>query len=181
MIRRMGAPPDQDDSDDDRRDDPRQPIELKVEYKRLNAFFADYTKNISRGGTFIQTSKPLPIGTEFVFKLYVPALEEPLRIRGEVRWIVDPPAEQPKKKAGAGADEAGDETVTAPPPGGDEVPGMGIRFVYADDEERGQVEQLVERLMVGSLGHLVYRKLMNQDRGGGGGGGGSGGGANGLG
>ena len=40
---------------DDRRGDPRQPIELKVEYKRLNAFFADYTKNISRGVTFIQT------------------------------------------------------------------------------------------------------------------------------
>ena len=30
-------------------------IELTVEYKRMNAFFADYTKNISRGGTFIRT------------------------------------------------------------------------------------------------------------------------------
>jgi type IV pilus assembly protein PilZ len=30
----------------------------------MNAFFADYTKNISRGGTFIRTDKPLDIGTE---------------------------------------------------------------------------------------------------------------------
>jgi len=55
--------------DDDRRGDSRAPIELKVEYKRLNSFFADYTKNISRGGSFIGTEKPLPVGTEFVFAL----------------------------------------------------------------------------------------------------------------
>ncbi|HKO52206.1 MAG TPA: PilZ domain-containing protein, partial [Polyangiaceae bacterium] len=52
---------------DDRRSGFRAPIELKVEYKRLNTFFADYTKNISRGGTFIATDKPLPVGTDFVF------------------------------------------------------------------------------------------------------------------
>ena len=58
------------------------PIELTVEYKRLNAFFADYTKNIGRGGTFIRTEKALPIGTEFTFKLVIPTLPEPIRIRG---------------------------------------------------------------------------------------------------
>jgi type IV pilus assembly protein PilZ len=43
--------------------EPRAPIELKVEYKRINSFFADYTRNISKGGTFIKTTKPLAIGT----------------------------------------------------------------------------------------------------------------------
>ncbi|HEY3237171.1 MAG TPA: PilZ domain-containing protein, partial [Polyangiaceae bacterium] len=62
----------------------RAPIELKVEYKRLNSFFADYTKNISRGGTFIGTEKPLPVGTEFVFALEIPALQKPLELRGKV-------------------------------------------------------------------------------------------------
>ena len=33
----------------------RAPIELKVEYKKMNTFFSDYTKNISKGGTFIKT------------------------------------------------------------------------------------------------------------------------------
>jgi type IV pilus assembly protein PilZ len=136
----------------DRRGDPRQPIELKVEYKRLNAFFADYTKNISRGGTFIQTSKPLPVGTEFVFKLYVPTLEQALQIRGQVKWIVEPPADGSQPPA---------ETDGNPM-----VPGMGIRFVYSDDGERKHIEHLVERLMVDSLGQVVYRKLMTQgDRG----------------
>jgi uncharacterized protein (TIGR02266 family) len=75
----MDEPDSQDGGadDDDSRGDPRAPIELKVEYKRLNSFFADYTKNISRGGTFIKTNRPLPIGTEFVFKLFVPAARSP--------------------------------------------------------------------------------------------------------
>jgi len=38
---------------EDKRQTERVPIELKVEYKRLNTFFSDYTKNISKGGTFI--------------------------------------------------------------------------------------------------------------------------------
>ena len=43
----------------ERRREMRAPIELKVEYKRLNSFFADYTRNISRDGMFIKTLKPL--------------------------------------------------------------------------------------------------------------------------
>ncbi len=44
-----------DGHEGDRRKDQREPIELQVSYKRLNTFFADYTRNISRGGTFIGT------------------------------------------------------------------------------------------------------------------------------
>ena len=58
----------------DRRREARAPIELKVEYKRLNTFFYDYTKNISKGGTFIKTEKPLDIGTIFLFKLMLPTI-----------------------------------------------------------------------------------------------------------
>src|SRR5262245_39150302 len=135
MIAAMSAP----DDGEDRRLDPREPIELKVEYERLNAFFADYTKNISRGGTFIQTRKPLPIGTEFLFQLFIPTLEQPLEIRGRVKWVVEP------EREGAGPDGT--------------PAGMGIRFVYATPDEQRQIERLVERLMVDSLGQVVYRKL----------------------
>lgn len=135
----------------ERREHPRRHIELKVEYKRLNAFFSDYTKNISQGGTFIRTTKPLQVGTEFVFKLFVPKLEEPLRLRGEVKWIIT--EDQCTASAGQGAEGE---------PGAD--PGMGIRFVYADDDERQRIEQIVEKLMVDSLGQLLYSKLMSSGR-----------------
>ena len=66
----------------------RASINLKVEYQRLNAFFADYTTNISKGGTFISTNEPLDVGTEFAFKLDVPGVEEVLSLKGIVRWVV---------------------------------------------------------------------------------------------
>lgn len=127
-----------------RREFPRAPIELKVEYKKLNTFFADYTKNICQGGTFIKTRKPLAVGTEFVFKLVVPKLEQELALRGEVRWVV---------KEGE-----------PPPPGidPDHEPGMGIRFLYADDAERRRIETIVEKLMIDSLGQLLFSKLMTR-------------------
>lgn len=126
---------------DERRNTARHAIELKVEYKRLNKFFADYTANICNGGTFIKTDKPLDVGTEFVFKLFVPKLEEPLRIKGEVKWVVQP------------EDIAEDDSKRRP--------GMGIRFIYRDDDERRRLETAVEKLMVDSLGQLLYSKLMS--------------------
>ena len=77
-------------TESDRRSAQRAAIELSVEYKRLNTFFADYTRNISKGGTFIRTDRPLAIGTEFVFALSIRGLAEPLRLRGRVKWIVMP-------------------------------------------------------------------------------------------
>jgi type IV pilus assembly protein PilZ len=128
---------------DDRREYARQAIELKVEYKRLNTFFSDYTRNISRGGTFIGTARPLPVGTEFVFKLFIPRLDEPVRLRGQVQWVVS-------------EDDVADDD------GGE--PGMGIRFVYRDDGERQAIERTIEKLMVDSLGQLLYSKLMDRGR-----------------
>ena len=112
----------------------RAPIELKVDYKKLNSFFADYTKNISKGGTFIKTKKPLPIGTRFLFKLTVPHREQPFELLGEVVW------------------SKGD---------GDE-PGMGIRFIYGSDGQRAEFEAVVEQLMEDSLGDDLTSQLLNR-------------------
>lgn len=126
---------------DERRAEVRAPIELKVEYKRINSFFADYTKNISRGGTFIKTGRPLPIGTEFLFKLYVPQLNSALEIHGEVQWIVS------------------EQDVLD---GKHEEAGMGIRFVYRQGASRDEVTRVVEKLMVDSLGQRLYTRLMDR-------------------
>jgi len=127
-----------DDQDDDRRRVQRTPIELKVEYKRLNTFFADYTKNISRGGSFIATEKPLPVGTEFVFALGVPGFSAPLRLRGKVIWVT--PAVEATKANPAG---------------------MGIEFQY-DEHERRAKEGMVERLMSTELGEHLTTKLLGR-------------------
>jgi type IV pilus assembly protein PilZ len=113
---------------------PRAPIELKVDYKKLNSFFADYTKNISKGGTFIKTGKPLPIGTRFLFKLTVPQRPAPFELIGEVVWATAEGAEA----------------------------GMGIKFVYATTQQRGDFEGVVEQLMADSLGPELTGRLLNK-------------------
>jgi type IV pilus assembly protein PilZ len=122
----------------ERRVETRRPIELKVEYKRLNTFFADYTKNISRGGTFIKTARPLPVGTEFLFKLFIPGRKDPLTIHGEVQRIVSE------------AESEGDGQ------------GMAIKFVYREGDPQAEIARTVEAIMSDSLGPRLYSKLMDQ-------------------
>lgn len=114
---------------------PRAPIELKVEYRRVNSFFADYTRNISHGGTFIATNSPLPIGTRFRFLLSLPGYDAPYELLGEVTW----------SKA------EGDN------------PGMGICFIWNDEALRQQFEDSVEKMMEESLGPELSRKLLKKD------------------
>jgi type IV pilus assembly protein PilZ len=125
------------DPEAEKRGGERSAIRLKVDYRRLNSFFADYTKNISKGGTFIRTSKPLGVGTEFVFVLSLPTLNEQLQLNGEVMWVVT------------------DAQATE-----DQPPGMGIKFRFDNDGDRLKVEQFVERLMVNALGEHISHRLL---------------------
>ena len=113
----------------------RAPIELKVDYKKMNSFFADYTKNISKGGTFIKTKKPLAIGTRFLSKLTIPHRPDPFELLGEVVW----------SKADG------------------EEPGMGIRFIYQTEAQRAEFEGVVEKLMADSLGPDLTQKLLQKE------------------
>jgi type IV pilus assembly protein PilZ len=123
----------------ERRSSPRHAITLRVDYKRMNTFFADYAKNISKGGTFIRTGKPLDVGTEFVFVLSIPEQEDHLQLQGEVIWIIDPSQATEDRPAG-----------------------MGIRFKFVDDEERAELERFVEKLMSEKLGKSVASKLLGK-------------------
>ena len=123
----------------DKRSSSRSAITLRVDYKRLNTFFADYTKNISKGGTSIRTAEPLDVGTQFLFVLSFPSSEGQLQLKGEVMWTVS------------------DERATSEQPSG-----MGIRFLFADDGERERVASFVEKLMADALGEHISSKLLKR-------------------
>jgi type IV pilus assembly protein PilZ len=127
------------DRQEDKRYEDRAAIQLRVDYKRINTFFADYTKNISKGGTFIRTTKPLDVGTEFVFVLSVPSHNTQLALKGEVVWIVT------EEKASS-----------------DNPAGMGIKFKFTNDEERVKVDDFVEKLMDETLGRHISTKLLKK-------------------
>ncbi len=117
----------------------RVPIEIKVEYKRINAFIADFTRDISSGGLFVRTDQPLPAGTEALFTLSIPRLETPITLKGVVRRVVSP---------GAPGVEAG----------------MGVELLFQDDQERIALKHVVDALMVEHLGEALFRRLVESSK-----------------
>ena len=60
------------------------------------------TRNISLGGAFVETTAPLPSQTRLLIRFRIPTQSQPIEVGGEVRWVE--------------------------PGGGEQLPGMGIRF-----------------------------------------------------
>src|SRR5262245_5074090 len=63
---------------------PRLPVHLSVRYEDGAELAASFIRSLSRGGVFIRTSRPLPIGTDLVMEIHLDA--EPIRVRGRVVW-----------------------------------------------------------------------------------------------
>jgi uncharacterized protein (TIGR02266 family) len=84
------------------RSDMRIQKTLSLTYKDDQAFISAYTSNISTGGLFIKTDKPLRLGDQFLLRLQVPALHEPLKVSCEVAWVRGPSEVTAKEPAGMG-------------------------------------------------------------------------------
>ena len=96
--------------------------ELPVAYRTVGSFLTDWATDISQGGMFINTRKPLPVGTEVKILLQLPTVEAPLGLSGRVTRV-----------SGHGG-------------GAGDVSGMGIQFTDVDPSRREQLEQIVKRL-----------------------------------
>lgn len=92
--------------DFNRRIEPRVNQSLLLEFKDRNSFLKAYTSNISTGGLFIETAKPLKPGSQLPIKLQLPGLSERLRIKCEVMWA--------RKKKDDDSNR---------------LPGMGVKFI----------------------------------------------------
>ncbi len=123
----------------ERREFGRAAVELPIEYERLNALLSDYTHNISRGGTFIRTDRPLPVGTMLHFNIMAPQLGDPIVLRGAVRWVVRPEDARPERPSG-----------------------MGIAFEFDSPSQKAALQGRLDRLMVASLGLAVFEQLMGR-------------------
>ena len=96
--------------------------ELLVAYRTVDGFITDWAVNISRGGIFINTRKPLSVGTTVKLIISLPDTPFPFDLTGRVMRVneFDNPSNQ--------------------------VPGMGIEFIDVDEEKRARIERFVERL-----------------------------------
>ena len=88
-----GGPP-------DHRRTARVPVALELEYRSAGAFLVAYTTNLSKGGIFIESSDPLPIGTVVAMRLHAPHTPT-CDVQGTVAWL-RPESTGPGQPAGMG-------------------------------------------------------------------------------
>jgi type IV pilus assembly protein PilZ len=107
---------------DNKRKTPRLHHEIPVAYRTVGSFLSDWATNISRGGLFINTRKPLALGTAVKILIQLPGEPFPSHLEGVVT------------------------RVTAFDNSQNMVPGMGLEFTNVDAERRAELDRFVERL-----------------------------------
>jgi len=96
--------------------------ELPVSYRSVGSFLSDWATNISHGGLFINTRKPLPVGTDVKILIQLPGAAFPYELHGRVARVTE-------------FDNAANM-----------VPGMGIQFMAVDEARRRELDEFVTRL-----------------------------------
>ncbi|HEX2674589.1 MAG TPA: PilZ domain-containing protein [Polyangiaceae bacterium] len=72
---------------EDKRVHPRVVVNTPVSYEVKNgAAFTGLVKDISIGGTFVETTEVVPFGTEVTIVARFPGTKADLRLPGTVRW-----------------------------------------------------------------------------------------------
>ncbi len=97
---------------------------IPVAYKSVGSFLSDWATNISHGGLFINTRKPLAVGTAVRILIQLPGTSFPCELAGRVTRVAE-----------------FDNHANM-------VPGMGIEFTGIDDARRREIDSFVERLRV---------------------------------
>lgn len=62
---------------------------LPLEYRNAGHLLVSYCTNLSRGGLFLPTPEPLPVGQALTLVLRVPGRDRPVTVEAKVRWIRD--------------------------------------------------------------------------------------------
>ena len=105
---------------EERRADPRVPVELEVHYRSAQEFLTAYTVNISGGGIFIKTREPLPLNQVVHLRFTLPGIAHVFNLHGLVVW-------------------------TNPQPSRSSFPsGMGIKFMNLDPEGKKLIAGFVK-------------------------------------
>ncbi len=105
------------------REHPRYPVSLRVDYSTRDAFLANHVSNLSRGGLFIASERPLPVNAELDLVLILPGAEARIQARGRVIWNYDI--------------RKGTSHVT---------PGMGIKFLDMPSSDRQRLADYLATL-----------------------------------
>ena len=62
----------------------RVPCRIPINYAAYDRLYSNHIKNISPGGLFIQTRRPLLVGDEIIMTFRLEGNEKPLKLKGEI-------------------------------------------------------------------------------------------------
>ncbi len=105
----------------ERRRQRRVPVQIQIQYESADGFFQDYVRNLSLGGIFIETPKPLPMNTKLKVQFSLPDMNSPIVAEGVVVHTLR--VGQPKNPS---------------------VSGMGIRFSELEPSSKETLESYLQ-------------------------------------
>jgi uncharacterized protein (TIGR02266 family) len=98
------------------------PIRIRLRYASFDAFIDKFAPNVTRGGVFIASRTPLPLGSTFAFEIQLAGGEVALAGDGKVTWV-----------------KAFDPATPQKPHG------MGVQFLRLDNPSRELLNKILAR------------------------------------
>ncbi len=97
----------------------RRKLSVEIDHFDLDdQYHLHFSRNLSRGGVFIETDSPLAVGSKFLMHFEIPGdFPRPIETEGEVAWVL----------------RIEDSTADLPP-------GMGVRFTDLGEEDAASID-----------------------------------------
>jgi uncharacterized protein (TIGR02266 family) len=110
---------------------PPAPVRVRLRYAAFETFIEKFAANVTRGGVFLASRTPRPIGEVFQFEVQLAGGEVALAGDGKVTWVREFDPAAPNKPHG-----------------------MGVQFLRLDGPSREVVNQMLARKAAGSSGAI---------------------------
>ena len=111
----------------ERRKFPRILVRALVDYESPDTYLYDYSTDLSEGGIFIQTDKPLSKGTPLKIRFTLPNVDKVFEVKAKVAWL-----NQERLKKGKPSKKL--------------PQGMGIQFDMMDEADRAEITKYIREV-----------------------------------
>ncbi|HZL19263.1 MAG TPA: TIGR02266 family protein [Polyangia bacterium] len=118
------------------------PVRVRLRYAAFETFLDKFAPNVTRGGVFLASRTPRPVGEVFAFEVLLEGGEVALSGDGKVTWVKELDPAQPNRPHG-----------------------MGVQFLRLDAPSRDAVNRMLARKAAGNPG-VVRAPLPNAASGG---------------
>jgi len=103
----------------------RKQVAIPLNITPVHIFTESQIVNISKGGVFINTPRPLANDSEIEIEFVLPRADKKIRAKGKVKWAIDQ-VDRPDGTPGI-------------------IPGMGIKFIEISKEDIKKISSYLKK------------------------------------